>query len=263
MKNALVCIALAVLVGCAESNKETSVEDDATMAATDPNLVETASGPVRGETLEGVRVFRGIPYAAPPVGELRWKPPQAPASWQEARDTLAFGMPCLQPRFEGFYDRGPIETAEDCLYLNVWTRAEAGASLPVMVWIHGGALQIGHGHLPMYDGGTLTSKGVVVVSINYRLGVLGFLAHEALSAESPSGVSGNYGILDQIAALEWGARQHRGIRRRSEQCHDLRRIRRLMERVLSLRIAAGPRAVPPRHRPIRRLFFAASAIGGR
>ena len=203
MKNALVCIALAVLVGCAESNKETSVEDDATMAATDPNLVETASGPVRGETLEGVRVFRGIPYAAPPVGELRWKPPQAPASWQEARDTLAFGMPCLQPRFEGFYDRGPIETAEDCLYLNVWTRAEAGASLPVMVWIHGGALQIGHGHLPMYDGGTLTSKGVVVVSINYRLGVLGFLAHEALSAESPSAVSGNYGILDQIAALEW------------------------------------------------------------
>ncbi|MCE2461320.1 MAG: carboxylesterase/lipase family protein, partial [Pseudomonadales bacterium] len=89
------------------------------------------------------------------------------------------------------------------MYLNVWTRARAGDALPVMVWIHGGGLQIGHGHLPMYDGDALTGEGIVAVSINYRLGVLGFLAHPELSAESPHGVSGNYGILDQVAALEW------------------------------------------------------------
>ena len=172
--------------------------------AADPNVVATMAGPVRGESVDGVRVFRGIPFAAPPVGEKRWRPPAPVASWEEPRDALAFGTPCWQPRLDGsFYDRGPIDRSEDCLYLNVWTRAQAGDATPVMVWIHGGALQIGHGHLPMYDGGALTDLGMVLVSINYRLGALGFLAHEDLSAESPDGVSGNYGVLDQIAALGW------------------------------------------------------------
>jgi len=203
MNNVLIFVAVALLAGCAESPKETVTEDETSMAASDATLVQTVHGPVRGEAADGVRVFRGIPYAAPPVGELRWKPPQAPAGWPQPRPALTFGMPCWQPRIEGFYDGGPIERSEDCLYLNVWSRAKEGESLPVMVWIHGGALLMGHGHLPMYDGSALTGKGVVVVSINYRLGALGFLAHEELSAESPRGISGNYGILDQIAALEW------------------------------------------------------------
>ena len=191
---ALPMILLVLLVSC---STETSTE------SVDPNVVATTSGPVRGETVDGVRVFRGIPYASPPVGDLRWKPPALPTAWTDPRDALEFGTPCWQPPLEGFYSRGPIDRSEDCLYLNVWTRTTEGDALPVMVWIHGGALQIGHGHLPMYDGGALTEKGVVLVSINYRLGVMGFLAHEELSAESPEGVSGNYGILDQIAALTW------------------------------------------------------------
>ena len=191
---ALPMILLVLLVSCSTEAPTESVA---------PNVVATTSGPVRGETVDGVRVFRGIPYASPPVGDLRWKPPALPTAWTDPRDALDFGTPCWQPPLEGFYSRGQIDRSEDCLYLNVWTRATAGDALPVMVWIHGGALQIGHGHLPMYDGGALTEKGVVLVSINYRLGVMGFLAHEELSAESPEGASGNYGILDQIAALTW------------------------------------------------------------
>lgn len=209
---AVVAAVVLLLTGCGQSTEEatrpaepSAAEAGAEQAVApgDPNVVTTTAGPVRGETVDGVRVFRGIPYAAPPVGELRWQPPQSPAAWTEPRDALAFGTPCWQPSIEGFYGRGPIERSEDCLYLNVWTRADADAALPVMVWIHGGALQIGHGHLPMYDGAVLTGKDVVLVSINYRLGALGYLAHEGLSAESPNGVSGNYGILDQAHALEW------------------------------------------------------------
>lgn len=187
--------AVLILAGCSDSPAGPE---------SDVGVVATAAGLVRGEKVAGdLRVYRGIPYAAPPVGELRWQPPQPPDPWQGVRDALAFGTPCWQPRIEGFYDRGPIERSEDCLYLNVWTRELSGAGSPVMVWIHGGGLQIGHGHLPMYDGGPLTERGVVVVSINYRLGVLGFLGHPALTSESPHGASGNYGILDQIAALRW------------------------------------------------------------
>ena len=199
---ALAGAALIGLLGCTEQPAEQAGQEPAAEPA-DANVVATTAGAVRGETIDGVRVFRGIPFAAPPVGDLRWRAPQPAAAWEQPHDALAFGTPCWQPRIEGFYDRGPIERSEDCLYLNVWTRAEAGDQAPVMVWIHGGGLVIGHGHLPMYDGGALTEQGVVLVSINYRLGALGFLAHEELSAESENGVSGNYGILDQIAALTW------------------------------------------------------------
>ena len=195
-------IALFGLLACTEQPAE-QAQEEATAEQADPTVIATTAGPVRGETADGLRIFRGIPYAAPPVGDLRWQAPQPVAAWQSPRDALGFGTPCWQPRLEGFYDRGPIDRSEDCLHLNVWTRAQADAALPVMVWIHGGGLQIGHGHLPMYDGGALTELGVVLVSINYRLGVMGFLAHEGLSAESPQGVSGNYGLLDQVAALEW------------------------------------------------------------
>ena len=193
--------AALLLAGCSDSGP---ASDIGYVPALDPDVVATAAGLMRGETVAAdLRVFRGIPYAAPPVGRLRWQPPQPPSPWQGVRDVKTFGTPCWQPRIEGFYDRGPIERSEDCLYLNVWTRNREGDGMPVMVWIHGGGLQIGHGHLPMYDGGPLTERGVVLVSINYRLGVLGFLAHPALTAESPHGASGNYGILDQIAALRW------------------------------------------------------------
>jgi len=156
------------------------------------------SGPVRGKIADGLRVFLGIPYAAPPVGVLRWSPPQPPEPWTQPREADAFGCPCPQT--------GPLEASasEDCLTLNVWTPArEAGARLPVMVWIHGGGFNFGASSQPEYEGGNLARRGVVVVTVNYRLGPLGFLAHPALSAGAPRGVSGNYGLLDQIEALNW------------------------------------------------------------
>ncbi|WP_419167923.1 carboxylesterase/lipase family protein [Candidatus Palauibacter sp.] len=169
--------------------------------------VQTASGNVQGVVEDGVRVFRGIPFAAPPVGDLRWKPPQPVESWGGA--TLfanSFGPQCMQGSFPaGSVFRGPpAPTAEDCLYLNVWTGAgDASERRPVMVWIHGGALTMGSGSVSAYDGGALAARGAVVVTINYRLGPFGYLAHPLLTAESEHGSSGNYGVLDQIAALEW------------------------------------------------------------
>ena len=168
---------------------------------TDPNVVATTAGDVRGETIDGLHVFRGIPYAAAPVGQLRWRAPQPVRPWHDVRSAQDFGAPCW-PFAEGIASSGGAPS-EDCLRLNVWTRAQAGADQPVMVWIHGGALRFGHGALPLRGARALTAEGVVLVSVNYRLGVLGFLAHEDLSAQSPRGISGNYGILDQIAALEW------------------------------------------------------------
>ncbi len=162
------------------------------------------SGPISGRLDNGIRSFLGIPYAAPPVGDLRWREPQPVEPWKEVRPCLAYGPSCPQVRedWTGQLDVG--ETSEDCLYLNVWTPAESPDDrLPVMVWIHGGAFKSGSGSLPIYDGTGLASRGVVVVTINYRLGPLGFMAHPLLSEESPHGVSGNYGLLDQVAALEW------------------------------------------------------------
>lgn len=154
----------------------------------------------------GVRVFKGIPYAAPPIGDLRWKAPQPPASWDPARDAKAFSPTCYQQPYPpgSIYRTPPQPMSEDCLYLNVWTAAQgANERRPVMVWIHGGALTRGAGSLPIYDGESLALKGVVVVTINYRLGVFGFLAHPELTRESGHDSSGNYGLLDQIAALQW------------------------------------------------------------
>lgn len=162
------------------------------------------SGPISGLLEDGVWVYRGIPFAAPPVGELRWREPQPVEPWDEILVCEEFGPACPQPASDwtGMLDVG--ETDEDCLYLNVWTPAGSPEErLPVMVWIHGGAYVSGAASLPIYDGHNLAEKGVVVVTVNYRLGALGFMAHPLLSAESPHGVSGNYGLLDQVAALEW------------------------------------------------------------
>jgi para-nitrobenzyl esterase len=164
--------------------------------------VQLTSGPITGANEEGVRAYRGIPYAAPPVGELRWRPPQAVAPWTEPRAMTAFGPACPQRVSE--LNRGLKTTDEDCLYLNVWTPAASAAEgLPVMVWIHGGGFVQGSASLEAYSGGHLAQRGVVVVTINYRLGPLGFLALPALTAESEHGASGNYGLMDQIFALQW------------------------------------------------------------
>lgn len=165
------------------------------------------SGKIEGAPSEkeaGVTVFRGIPYAAPPVGDFRWRPPQPVKAWEGVRDGSRFGAVCAQPKslLPGMVEEGRM--SEDCLYLNVWTPAKnAGENLPVMVWIHGGGNLNGSGSAPFYDGANLAKKGVVVVTFNYRLGPFGFFAHPLLSKESGLCVSGNYGILDQIAALKW------------------------------------------------------------
>ncbi|HEV2576414.1 MAG TPA: carboxylesterase family protein [Acidobacteriaceae bacterium] len=169
--------------------------------------VQIDQGVLSGAWLgSGGAVFLGIPYAAPPVGRLRWVAPQEPAKWAGVRDAGHYGAACPQlpsswlPEMLG---RKEMETSEDCLYLNVWTpRMKAGARLPVMVWVHGGGNVEGSQEWPPL-GPPLAAHGVVVVTINYRLGVLGYLAHPELSAESAEHVSGNYGLLDQMAALRW------------------------------------------------------------
>ena len=149
-------------------------------------------------------VFRGIPYAAPPVGERRWKPPGPAPSWSGIRNAAEFGPACMQPALPPsslYYEPFP-HTSEDCLTLSVWAPGEA-QNAPVIVWIHGGSLRVGSSASPMYDGANFARRGAVFVSLNYRLGALGWMAHPALSSELPHGVSGNYGLLDQIAALYW------------------------------------------------------------
>ncbi len=166
--------------------------------------VMTTEGPVEGTSKSSVNVYKGIPFAAPPVGDLRWKPPAPPLQRDDVLNAKKAGLPCVQSTASrpGVYSNPPKEVSEDCLTLNIWSPKNAKA-LPVFVWIHGGALTNGSGSEEMYDGRKLAKEGVLVVSINYRLGILGYLAHPELSAESEDGVSGNYGLLDQIAALKW------------------------------------------------------------
>lgn len=167
-------------------------------------VVEAPAGSLRGGVDRGVRVFKGIAYAQPPVGERRWRPPAALPDWEGVRDAVKFGAACMQPkpRAANIYAGDSPAMSEDCLSLNIWT-PENAKDAPVFVWIHGGSLTSGSGADPVYDGSALARRGIVVVTINYRLGMLGYLAHPALSAEAPDHVSGNYGLLDQIAALEW------------------------------------------------------------
>lgn len=186
--------ALAVIVlGCTSP---------AAPARAGAQVVRVDSGALRGASHGEVEVFRGIPYAAAPVGALRWRAPDPAIAWEGIREAVTAGPACPQPPAPQYGEVGV--TSEDCLYLDVWrpAGAEASANLPVMVWIHGGAFVIGSGSLPLYDGAALVRRDVIVMSINYRLGRLGFLAHPALSAEQ-GGASGNYGLLDQIEALRW------------------------------------------------------------
>ena len=165
--------------------------------------VTTENGVVEGKREGRVNAFLGIPYAAPPLGELRWKPPAPVAKWDGVREAKEFGHRCMQTLiFDDmvFRDRG---ISEDCLTLNVWAPANQGTKLPVMVWIHGGGFVAGGTSEPRQDGRNLAQHGVVVVSMNYRLGVFGYFTHAELAAESDNKATGNYGLLDQMAALEW------------------------------------------------------------
>ena len=166
--------------------------------------VTTPAGMIEGWREGSLRIFKGIPYAAAPVGQARWKAPAAFPPWSGVKPAAQFGPACPQPKVPdaSIYANDLGATSEDCLTLNVWAPADA-AHAPVFVWIHGGALQTGSSKEAMYDGARLAASGIVFVSINYRLGVLGYLALPELSAESAGGVSGNYGLLDQIEALRW------------------------------------------------------------
>ncbi len=182
-------------------------------------VVKTTYGTVSGQkdAHSSVTVFKGIPFAAPPVGDLRWRPPVTPASWNGVRKADEFSASCMQsvhgdflPWTKEFLVQN--QASEDCLYLNVWSpRPSATANLPVVVFIHGGAFSEGSGSVALYDGTNLASTGLVIVTINYRLGVFGFLAHPDLTAESSHHASGNYGLMDQIAALRWVQSNIRGF----------------------------------------------------
>src|SRR5580692_162717 len=166
--------------------------------------VKTASGTVEGKDEGAVRAFLGIPYAAPPVGNLRWKPPAAAASWTGVRKATEFGAHCMQGRIYGDMNFRDPGGSEDCLTLNVWVPAKpSGAKLPVMVWIYGGGFAAGSTSEARQDGAHLAQQGVIVVSMNYRLGVFGFFVHPELAKESGHNAAGNYGLLDQLAALRW------------------------------------------------------------
>jgi para-nitrobenzyl esterase len=166
--------------------------------------VNTDNGMVQGTEQSGIRSFKGIPFAAPPVGDLRWKEPQPAAKWRDVRQATQFGPRCMQaPIYSDMVFRSN-GVSEDCLYLNVWTPASgSNARLPVLVYFYGGGFAAGDGSEPRYDGENMARQGIVALTVNYRLGVFGFLAHPELTKESPHHASGNYGLLDQAAALRW------------------------------------------------------------
>jgi para-nitrobenzyl esterase len=202
--------ATAVLIAAAACTTATTTATPGTSKSAAQNresglVVATAGGAVHGKTVAATREFLGIPYAAPPVGALRWQPPRPAAPWHGTRSATSYGPHCPQP--PGSFGRA--STSEDCLYLNVFTPAGSKArNLPVMVWVHGGSLRTGESD--DYNPAGLVRDGVVVVTINYRLGALGFLADSAL-ASHPGGPAGNYGLMDQQAALRWVQRNIRGF----------------------------------------------------
>ena len=167
------------------------------------DVVSVETGKLQGASEGGITVFRGIPYAAPPVGDLRWEPPQPAASWSGVRPATDFGHDCMQmPTRSAAAPRRTV-ASEDCLYVNVWVPDSRSGKLPVMVWIHGGGFVQGGTSPDIYDGAAFARHGIVFVSINYRLGRFGFFAFPELTRESKTGQVGNYGYYDQLAALKW------------------------------------------------------------
>jgi len=194
----LFTIATALSTGC---DQPAVVTVTLPTAVLDPEVpVWVTGGQVHGVLVDSkpeVISFKGVPYAAPPVGSLRWRPPEPVIGWDGVRDAAAVGSICMQGGGQS------VAQSEDCLFLNIWAPRETEERLPVMVWIHGGGYTGGSGSTSLYDGTRFAERNVVLVTINYRLNVFGFLAHAALSAESPHDASGNYGLMDIVAALEW------------------------------------------------------------
>ena len=184
--------------------------------------VKVEGGAVKGDVADGVLSFKGIPFAAPPVGDLRWRPPQPVVQWTGVREATAYGHDCAQKPFRERRRAARDRTERGLPVLNVWRPAEkASGALPVMVWIYGGGFVNGGSSPAVYDGSQFAKQGVVLVSFNYRLGRFGFFAHPALSAEHPGEPLGNYALMDQIAALKWVQTQHR---RRSAATRTMSRV---------------------------------------
>jgi para-nitrobenzyl esterase len=184
----LICV-IITLAACAPPESELEVAID--------------TGRLRGAMIDGVAAFKGIPYAAPPVGEWRWRPPQPVAAWTGVREAVDYGPFCAQPQSEFLWFELDV-ISEDCLTLNVWSPdLSPAAGLPVMVWIHGGGYSQGTGNVPRLNSPTLAKQGVLLVTINYRLALFGFMVHPAVLASHPEDPRGNYGLLDSIAALQW------------------------------------------------------------
>src|SRR6187200_667294 len=197
-------ILLCSLTGMAAMGAGTGASFQTRAPLQSPPVVRVESGELQWVVDDGVASFKGIPFAAPPVGDLRWRPPQPAAKWTGIRKADAYGHDCMQLPFPS--DAAPLGTppAEDCLVLNVWRPASATAGkLPVMVWIYGGGFVNGGSSPAVYDGSAFAKHGIVFVSFNYRLGRFGFFAHPALTAEGKGGPLGNYGFMDAIAAMKW------------------------------------------------------------
>lgn len=193
---------VVVLFGLQSFSAYAMQDDSGAIASTAP-VVRLEAGTLKGVQSKSIFSFKGIPFAAAPIGQWRWREPQPVAKWNGVRDASKFGNACIQKPGLSEQNGGfPGNLDEDCLYLNVWTPAlQQGGKLPVMVWIHGGGLVFGSGAVPGYGGDSLAKRGAVIVSINYRMGPLGFFSHPALDAER-TGFK-NFGLLDQIAALKW------------------------------------------------------------
>jgi para-nitrobenzyl esterase len=211
--NLTLAILLSInLVGCTE--KEAGMSAD--MNKERVNQVSTEHGMLEGAWSQAdasIGVFRGIPYAQPPVGDLRWRAPQDLTSWTGVRQATTFGAACWQSYSDDAFvwSRGEFPRSEDCLHLNIWQPEKTDATAPVMVWFHGGAHTGGFAHVELFDGTELARQGVVVVTVNYRLGPWGFLAHPALAEESEHNSTGNYGLMDKIAALKWVQKNIQGF----------------------------------------------------
>ena len=189
---------VGLFIGCGGAMDEAKEPTTLTLDLSSP--ISVTGGQIQGVLSEldpGVMTFKGVPYAAPPVDDLRWRPPAAVVAWNGIKPAESPGKTCIQAF------GGGDSQSEDCLFLNVWAPTEIDEPLPVMVWIHGGGYSMGSGGGTLQDGTHLAARDVVVVSLNYRLNAFGFLAHPALSAESGHEASGNYGLMDMVAALEW------------------------------------------------------------
>ena len=211
--------------------------------------IESGALAVPEPDASGVRVYKGIPYAAPPIGRLRWRPPEPAAAWTGVRPTREFGAHSVQGVVWDDIDLSGAATSEDCLHLNVWTPAAPsdGARLPVMVWIHGGGFVVGSGAEPRYDGARLAARGIVVVTVNHRLNALGFLAHPRTHRRIRTSFVRRLRLSRPCRRAAMGSAQRRRFRRRSRQGHDRWRIRRFAGNERAHGLAARQRAFRARH----------------